>query len=49
MVGPETIDRKQLRTAARRLTELVVVWRRHLHEHPELSFEEHESARYVVE
>jgi amidohydrolase len=27
----------------------VIGWRRHLHSHPELSFEEHETARYIAE
>ncbi len=27
----------------------IVAWRRHLHAHPELSFEEHETARFVEE
>lgn len=29
------------------LREQLVAWRRHLHQHPELSFEEHETARYI--
>lgn len=31
------------------LMQEVVAWRRHLHEHPELSFQEHETARFVQE
>jgi amidohydrolase len=31
------------------LDEQVVAWRRHLHRHPEPSFEEHETARFVAE
>lgn len=27
---------------------LVIAWRRHLHSHPELSFHEHETARYIT-
>ncbi len=27
----------------------LTAWRRHLHQHPELAFEEHETARFVVE
>ena len=27
----------------------VVAWRRHLHRHPELSFEEHETSAFVAE
>jgi amidohydrolase len=36
---------KSLIDAAR---EDVIRWRRHLHEHPELTFEEHETARYIM-
>ena len=25
----------------------LVAWRRHLHQHPEASFEEHETVRYI--
>ena len=31
------------------LRDLVVQWRRHLHQHPELSFHEEETARFVHE
>ncbi|WP_328216474.1 hypothetical protein [Ureibacillus terrenus] len=27
----------------------VVKWRRHLHQHPELSFEEHETSKFIAE
>ncbi|MBM4187513.1 MAG: amidohydrolase [Gemmatimonadetes bacterium] len=36
-----------LDTAAAALRDQVVAWRRHLHRHPELSFHEHETARFV--
>jgi len=35
--------------SAAELRELVVQWRRHLHQHPELSFHEEETARFVHE
>lgn len=47
MVGRMTIEHN-LAAEARELADQVVGWRRHLHEHPELSFEEHESARFVL-
>jgi amidohydrolase len=28
--------------------EQLLVWRRHIHQHPEISFEEHESTRYII-
>ena len=31
------------------VAEQVIAWRRHLHAHPELSFEEHETARFILE
>ena len=40
---PET-----LREQARALHPQVVAWRRHLHRHPELAFEEHETAAFVA-
>jgi amidohydrolase len=33
---------------AHAIAEQIVGWRRHVHQHPELSFEEHETARYVA-
>lgn len=36
------------RTAARALAPQLTAWRRHLHMHPELSFEERETARFVA-
>jgi len=36
-----------LLAAAEQLAPQVVTWRRHLHRHPELSFEEHATAQYV--
>ncbi len=38
-----------LRAEARDLHPRVVAWRRHLHRHPELAFEEHETAAFVSE
>lgn len=34
---------------ARRIADQTVQWRRHLHQHPELSFQETETARFVAE
>lgn len=39
----------QLEQAIAAIRDHVVVWRRHLHTHPELSFEEHETTRFVAE
>jgi amidohydrolase len=36
-----------LRAGIRRVAPQLVEWRRHLHMHPEISFEEHETARFV--
>lgn len=36
-----------LDTVASALRDQVIAWRRHLHRHPELSFHEHETARFV--
>ena len=41
MISP-TVD-----SVADALRDQVIQWRRHLHQHPELSFEEHETARFV--
>jgi amidohydrolase len=38
-----------LRTEAQALAGEIVAWRRHLHRHPELSLEEHETAAFVRE
>ena len=38
-----------LLTATEPLAPQVIAWRRHLHQHPELSFEEHATAQYVVD
>ncbi|MBV9791383.1 MAG: amidohydrolase [Chloroflexi bacterium] len=34
---------------AQRITDRIVAWRRHLHQHPELGFHEHATARYIAE
>ena len=34
---------------AQRIAGQIVQWRRHFHQHPELSFQEHETARFVAE
>ncbi|HKS70805.1 MAG TPA: amidohydrolase, partial [Ktedonobacterales bacterium] len=34
---------------AEQLADQMIAWRRHLHQHPELGFEERETARFVVE
>ncbi len=34
---------------AQRMADQLVRWRRHLHQHPELGFDEHETARFVEE
>lgn len=41
-------SRDDLRQAVEPLGERMVAWRQHLHAHPELSFEEHETSRYVA-
>lgn len=38
-----------LLAAAEPLAPQVIAWRRHLHQHPELSFEEHATAQYVYD
>lgn len=38
-----------LKREAERLAPTLVAWRRHLHQHPELGFEENRTAAYVVE
>jgi amidohydrolase len=34
---------------AQAIAEQIVGWRRHVHQHPELSFREHETARYIAQ
>ncbi|WP_262362503.1 M20 metallopeptidase family protein [Oceanobacillus jeddahense] len=38
-----------MKIEAASLFEKLILWRRHLHEHPELSFEETETAKFVVD
>ncbi len=40
---------ERLTTMARSLAPRLVAWRRHLHAHPELSFEEHRTAAFVAD
>ena len=40
---------ERLEALAQDIHDEVIAWRRHLHAHPELSFEEHETARFIVE
>ena len=41
--------KEQIKSLAQRYKQEVVACRRHLHAHPELSFEEHATAAYVAE
>jgi amidohydrolase len=41
-------DNAELRAQAEALAPQLVAWRRHLHQHPELAFEEVESQRYIM-
>ena len=41
--------KKRLQDLAADRHEQIITWRRHLHQYPELSFEEHETARYVAD
>ena len=43
----ERADR--IRSRAQSLHQQVTTWRRHLHQHPELAFEEHQTAAFVAE
>ena len=33
---------------AQGIAEQIVAWRRHVHQHPELSYKEYETARYIA-
>src|SRR5262245_4779249 len=39
----------RVRAEAQALANEIVAWRRHLHRHPELSLEEHDTSRFVAE
>lgn len=43
------MDYEPIKEAARALREQTLAFRRHLHAHPELSFQEHETSRYVAD
>lgn len=45
--SPVTADEIRRRVAARK--DVVLGWRRHLHRHPELSFQEHRTAGFIVD
>ena len=47
MLDPSLPAPSDLLARARRLTPKLTAWRRHLHAHPELSFAEHETQRYL--
>ena len=47
MASP-TLDPSRIDARAEELREQVIAWRRHLHAHPELSFEEHETSAWVA-
>ncbi|MEJ2666383.1 MAG: amidohydrolase [Deinococcales bacterium] len=47
MSEPSPADAHDWRRLAATIAEEVVAWRRHLHRHPELSFQEHETAAWV--
>lgn len=50
MTSPTRTDLiPSLLATAESLAPQVIAWRRHLHQHPELSFEEHATAQYVYE
>jgi len=47
MPKPTPAEARDWRRLAAEVADDVVAWRRHLHSHPELSFQEHETAAYV--
>lgn len=44
-----TLDAESLQAEARDMALQVIAWRRHLHQHPEVAFNEHETAAYIRE
>lgn len=44
-----TVLKEQIKSLSKQYSEEVVANRRHLHSHPELSFEEHKTARFVAD
>lgn len=43
------MDRESIRQAVLEIKDEIIAWRRHLHQHPELSFQEERTSQYVYE